>query len=619
MVAIGAFHNQQKVTSERTAERRAAGAGADHPPAAAAGMVCPARRAALGGLAIGAQQPPGRGRRAARRRGGEAGGLGLRRGRRRRGQGRPARRAARSSRARAAASARSRAACAAASRRGSRSMRASISVRSTEPAPGPPARGRPASRSAWRASASRWRVAAISLSRARPAASASVRAAATMVASTVAWRARRGGRPPRRPRAAPRRRGAPGGPCPAARARRAALPRAGGARPEGSRPARARGGAWPASAVPGGGAAFDLGAGGDGGEGLLRARVPAPLPARHRRAGRVRHGDALPARPRSSSAASRARRAASAAAARSASAARRASWMSSRVGWAAGAGAARRGRGPEARRAGRGGRPDRATPCCASRRVWRCPGGPRRGVARCCRDWRRGGIARRRAARHNSGAPRGAMRDGRHHGAPPCLASGTHRRRAAPHGSARPAAAVRPRDAVRGGPGLALFRRNPGPPRRAAATALSSPRAAGHPAVPAASARCRPACHPRWSCRPPRRAASRAPGWWCARCAGRGGGGSRIISALPWSAVTNSAPLAARMASAMRPRPVSTASTRASRRRGCRCGHHVGIRVVQHDQVVGARRDGGDGLVGEFGGRHLGLQVIGRDLGGRGP
>ena len=44
---------------------------------------------------------------------------------------------------------------------------------------------------------------------------------------------------------------------------------------------------------------------------------------------------------------------------------------------------------------------------------------------------------------------------------------------------------------------------------------------------------------------------------------------------------------------------------------------HVGVGVVEHDQVVLAGADRRDGLCGQFGRRHFGLQVIGRDLGRR--
>ena len=41
---------------------------------------------------------------------------------------------------------------------------------------------------------------------------------------------------------------------------------------------------------------------------------------------------------------------------------------------------------------------------------------------------------------------------------------------------------------------------------------------------------------------------------------------------------------------------------------------HVGIGVVEHDQIVFAGIDRGDRLVGEFGRRHFRLQIVGRDF-----
>ena len=44
---------------------------------------------------------------------------------------------------------------------------------------------------------------------------------------------------------------------------------------------------------------------------------------------------------------------------------------------------------------------------------------------------------------------------------------------------------------------------------------------------------------------------------------------------------------------------------------------HVGIGVVQHDDVEAAGADRLDDLVGDLRRRHLGLQIVGRDLGRR--
>ena len=65
----------------------------------------------------------------------------------------------------------------------------------------------------------------------------------------------------------------------------------------------------------------------------------------------------------------------------------------------------------------------------------------------------------------------------------------------------------------------------------------------------------------------------------------------------------------------MRPSPASTVSTALiAAAQAAGVPDHVGIGVVQHDQVVSAGVDGRDRLVGQFGRRHLGLQVVGRDL-----
>ncbi len=44
---------------------------------------------------------------------------------------------------------------------------------------------------------------------------------------------------------------------------------------------------------------------------------------------------------------------------------------------------------------------------------------------------------------------------------------------------------------------------------------------------------------------------------------------------------------------------------------------HVGVGIVRHDQVI-ARLDGADEMIGDLLGRHLGLKIIGRNLGRRG-
>ena len=92
--------------------------------------------------------------------------------------------------------------------------------------------------------------------------------------------------------------------------------------------------------------------------------------------------------------------------------------------------------------------------------------------------------------------------------------------------------------------------------------------------------------------------------------------GSRIISALPWSAVTSIAPPARVSAAASRPRQRSTVSTALiAAREIAGVADHVGVGVIDDDEVEGAALDRRDQLVGHLGRRHLGLQIVGRDLG----
>ena len=45
--------------------------------------------------------------------------------------------------------------------------------------------------------------------------------------------------------------------------------------------------------------------------------------------------------------------------------------------------------------------------------------------------------------------------------------------------------------------------------------------------------------------------------------------------------------------------------------------HHICIGVIQHNQIMDAAFDRRHGFVGQLGRRHLGLQIIGRDILGR--
>ena len=89
----------------------------------------------------------------------------------------------------------------------------------------------------------------------------------------------------------------------------------------------------------------------------------------------------------------------------------------------------------------------------------------------------------------------------------------------------------------------------------------------------------------------------------------------RSFSAFPWSAMIRHTPPARATASTTRPRHASVVST-ASTTAGITpvWPDHVGVREVDDDEAQASFVDRRNDLVGDFGGRHLRLLVIARDV-----